>query len=52
MDRLISGGVVDFVGPCVNDGLAIGQVDGGEDAFAQFLQGGDADVAKDRGCEL
>src|SRR5271165_2659454 len=36
MDRLISRGLIDFVGPSVNDGIAVGLLDGVEDSLAQF----------------
>src|SRR5271165_6335582 len=42
MDRLISRGLIDFVGPSVNDGIAVGLLDGVEDSLAQFRFGRDA----------
>ena len=36
----------------MDDGFAVGEVDGGEDSLAQFVQGGDANVAERGAREL
>src|SRR5208337_1851207 len=41
-----------FVGPSVNDGMAIEVIHGGHDAVLELLFGCDADVAQDRAGEL
>src|ERR1700692_4189544 len=43
---------VEFVGPSVNDGMAIEFIHGSHDAVLEFLFGSDADVAQDRAGEL
>jgi hypothetical protein len=35
-----------IAGPSVNDGIAIEEVDGGQDAFPELLFGRDADMAE------
>ena len=52
MDRIISSGAVELVGPSVNDGMAIDVVDGGHEAVLEFLFGCDADMAEHRAGEL
>ncbi len=47
-----SGGLIEFVGPSVNDGMAIDVVDGSQNPLLQFLFGGDADVPQDRAGKL
>ena len=42
----ISCGLVEFVGPSVNDGIAIEEVYGGHDAIPELLFGRDADMAQ------
>ena len=36
----------------MDDRFVVDQIDGGEDPLAQFLQGGDANVAERGACEL
>jgi hypothetical protein len=44
--RIISGGLIEFVGPCVNDGILVEVVHGSHDAVLEFLFGFDPDVAE------
>jgi hypothetical protein len=50
--RIISGGLVELVGPGMNDGIVVEVVYGGYEALFEFLFGDDADVAQDRAGEL
>src|SRR6266478_4586550 len=47
LDRIISGGLIEFVGPCVDDRILVEVVHGSHDAILEFLFGGDTDVAND-----
>jgi hypothetical protein len=50
--RILSSGVVKFVGPCVDDRLLVDVIDGGQDALREFLFGDDAYVAEHGAGEL
>src|SRR5437016_4119253 len=41
--RIISGGLVELVGPCVNDWIAVEVIDRGHEALLELLFGGDTD---------
>ena len=44
--RIISGGLIELVGPSVDEGALVEVVNGSHDAVLEFLFGGDADVAQ------
>jgi hypothetical protein len=50
--RIISGSLIEFVAPGVNDGILVEVVHGSHDAILEFLFGDDADVAEDGAGEL
>ena len=50
--RIISGGLVELVGPSVDDGVSVELVHGGHDTVLELLFGCDADVAQDGAGEL
>jgi hypothetical protein len=50
--RIISGGVIELVGPSVDDGGSIKVINGGHDAILEFLFGCEADMAQHRAGEL
>src|SRR5437016_13530935 len=50
--RIISGGLVELVGPYVNDWIAVEVIDRGHEALFELLFGGDTDVAQDGGASL
>ena len=52
MDRILSGGLFELVGPSVNDRVVVEVIDGSHDAVFEFLFGCDADVAQDGAREL
>src|ERR1700730_16013234 len=46
--RIISGGLIELIGPSVDDGIAIEFIHGGHDAVLMFLFGFEADLAQHR----
>ena len=52
MVRIISGSLIEFVGPGVDDGMPVDVGDSGQDPLLQFLFGGYADVPQDRAGKL
>src|SRR5213080_2240561 len=50
--RIISSSLFKFVVPSVNDGIAIEELDGGHDAFLEFLFGRYADMAQHGASQL
>jgi hypothetical protein len=50
--RIISGSLVEPIGPSMDDGVAIEVINGFDDAVLEFLLGCDADMAQDRAGEL
>src|SRR5271165_616048 len=50
--RIISSGLVEFIGPSMDDGLSVEVVDCGHDALLELLFGCDSDVAQDGAGEL
>src|SRR5579862_6366549 len=52
MVRIISGSLGEFIGPGVDDRMAIDVIDTGDDALLEFVFRGDADVAQDGSGEL
>jgi hypothetical protein len=50
--RIISGGLGEFVGPSMDDGMAIDLVDTGHDALLELVLGGHANLAQDRSSEF
>src|SRR5258706_3700832 len=50
--RIISGGLIELIGPSVDDGMAVEFIHGSHDAVLEFLFGCDADVAQHRAGEL
>jgi hypothetical protein len=49
---MITGGAVEFVGPCVDDGMPIDVVDGSHESALEFLLGCDTNVAEYRAGEF
>src|SRR5262249_10040957 len=50
--RIIACGLVELVGPCVNDRIVVEVVHGGHKAVLELLFGGDADMAQNRTGDL
>ena len=50
--RIISCSLVELVGPCVNDRIAVEIIDRGHEAILELVLGCDADVAQDGAGEL
>src|SRR5271166_1697361 len=48
----MSSGVIELIGPSMDDGVSVELVHGGDDALLEFLFGCDSDVAQDRAGEL